>query len=589
MQKPYVQNTILESLTTLFCQILRSLYPQIDVSEYIEVCKSTKASFGHYQFNGAMKLAKVLQQKPRSIAEEIQAAYQKRFEDTSFIEKIELAGPGFINIWLTPQFLQECIHALVTKPNLAITSSEKQRIIIDFSSPNTAKEMHVGHLRSTIIGDSLARTFEFLGHDVLRLNHIGDWGTSFGMLIVHLKEAAHNPKTLKNALTLTDLVTYYREAKQLFDSDPTFKKLAQEEVVKLQSGDSETVEFWKIICEISRKAYDEIYDLLDIHLVERGESFYNPQLAEVVCDLEQKNLITISEGAKCIYVEGFYNRDGDPLPLMVQKSDGGYNYDTTDMAAIRHRVHDEKGNRLIYVTDAGQAVHFAMIFKAAEMAGYFDPEKVRLDHVPFGLVLGADNKKFRTRSGDTEKLVDLLQAAIDRAHLILKERNPDWSETESRDTAKTLGINAVKYSDLACHRMSDYVFSYDRMLRFEGNTAAFVMYSFVRVHGIQRKVGDEAVGHARTKTVLLEHPSEITLALHLARFSEVIEGVCQELLPHRYTEYLFELAEIFNAFFRDCRVEGSKEQDSRLLLVEATKRVLETGLALLGLSTVTKM
>ena len=581
-----VADTVVQLLSDLFSRSIQTAFPEINPVAFVEVTKSTQSSFGHYQLNSAMKLAKECKSNPRKVAEAIVSHMP---ECSDIIEKLEIAGPGFINIWLNVEFLQKRVRDLIDLEHLGVKAPRKEKIIIDFSSPNTAKEMHVGHLRSTIIGDCLARTFEFLGHEVVRVNHIGDWGTSFGMLIAYIKEFHKESVTLKEELTLTDLVAFYKAAKKLFDEDAAFKKRSQEEVVRLQSGEKEAVVLWEAICDISRRAYQEVYDLLDVRLIERGESFYNKWLSEVVQDLEDKGLVTVSEGAKCIYLEGFFNREGEPLPLMVQKSDGGYNYDTTDMAAIRHRIQDEKGDRLIYVTDAGQANHFAMIFQAAIKAGYLDPAKVRTDHVPFGLVLGPDGKKFRSRSGDTERLMDLLETAIVRALAILKERNPDWSEEDCNTVAKALGINAVKYSDLVCHRISDYSFSYDKMLRFEGNTAAFVMYSYVRVLGIQRKVGVDVEKILANTSLELEHLSEIALGLHLARFAEVIASVADELLPNRLTEYLYELAELFNAFFRDCRVEGSEQQNSRLILVEATRKVLQQGITLLGLSTVGKM
>lgn len=360
-------------------------------------------------------------------------------------------------------------------------------------------------------------------------------------------------------------------------------------MVALQGGDPTAIKAWNIICDISRKAYQEIYDQLDVKLFERGESFYNPMLADVVADLQAKGLITISDGAKCLYLEGFQNREGEPLPLMVQKSDGGYNYDTTDMAAIRHRIQDEKADRIIYVTDAGQSQHFQMIFKAAEKAGYLDPHKTRVDHVPFGLVLGSDGKKFRTRSGETEKLLDLLQTAIDYADRILAERSPDMDPSERKALAHALGIGAIKYADLSCHRTGDYSFSYERMLKFEGNTAAYLMYSYVRVAGIKRKVQADMDQILHTAHIELEHPSEIALGLHLLQFDEALEQVAKDLLPNRLTDYLFTLAEKFNAFFRDCRVEGSPQQNARLLLCEAVARVMKQGLDILGVQTVEKM
>lgn len=581
---PQVLHTLVGKLYSLFSQATHMAFPQ--VTSAIEIAKSKQDSFGHYQFNSAMKLAKELKINPRQVAEKILSAYHEHLQDPFVIKKLEVAGPGFINITLNEDYLQQEVLRMLNSANLGCEARCKEKIVIDFSSPNTAKEMHVGHLRSTIIGDCLAKTFEFLGHDVVRLNHIGDWGTAFGMLIAYIKQ--HTSGSFEQ-MTLSELVNFYRKAKQLFDEDLAFKKAAQLEVVALQGGQEAALQVWRTICDISRKAYQEIYDLLGVQLIERGESFYNPLLADVVRDLQQKNLITVSDGAKCIFLEGFQNREGNPLPLMIQKSDGGYNYDTTDMAAMRQRVDAEKASRIIIVTDAGQATHFQMIFLACQKANYLDPQKVRFDHVPFGLVLGNDGKKFRTRSGETEKLIDLIFAAIDQATAILNERNSEWTEEERKMIGRHLGINAIKYSDLSSHRLSDYVFSYEKMLRFEGNTAAFIMYSYVRVQGIQRKCGVNPEELLSKASLVLEHPTEVALGLHIAQFAEVIDHVAEDLLPNRLTDYLYGLAEAFNVFFRDCRVEGTKEQNSRLLLCEATARVIKQGMSLLGLTTVSKM
>jgi arginyl-tRNA synthetase len=503
---------------------------------------------------------------------------------------LEIAGPGFINIFLDPQFLSAQVTELLRNPRLGVPSPKKrEKIIVEFSSPNVAKELHVGHLRSTIIGDCLARLFEFLGHDVLRLNHIGDWGTQFGMLITYMQEEVPDVLAGKQAADLPSLMQWYRASKKHFDADAEFKKRAQLQVVQLQSGDQKTLAAWKMICEISRRAYQQIYDLLDVRLTERGESFYNPMLPQIIQDLEKKNLITLSGGAKCIYLDGFVNREGEPLPVIIQKSDGGFNYDTTDLAALRHRIDVEKADRIILVVDAGQALHFQMIFKAAESAGYLDPKKVVAEHVPFGVVLGTDGKKFKTRSGETERLIDLLYEAITQAKALLKERIPDLSETELDQMAHILGLGAVKYADLSCHRIKDYVFSYERMLRFEGNTAAFLLYAYVRIQSIKRKIGKELAPLLKTGSIVLEHPTEVALGLHVRQFGETLEFVARDLLPNRLTDYLYQLAEKFHAFFRDCRVEGSPQEESRLLLCEAVARVLAQGLEILGLKTLERM
>lgn len=582
--------TLLSIFQELFYQSIMQAYPEEKIPhDLIEVTQSTSDKFGHYQCNSAMKLSKQLQQPPRMIAQTIVSYLEKRKNASHLIEKLEIAGPGFINIFIRPEYLSERVNLMLHHPKFDLDLPlQPKKIVIDFSSPNVAKEMHVGHLRSTIIGDCLARLFEFHGDEVLRLNHVGDWGTAFGMLIAYMKKQVPDVLARKQKCELIDLMTWYKASKKLFDEDEVFKKQAQLEVVSLQSGDEENLAAWRLICDISQEAYQQIYDLLDVKIKVRGESFYNPMLKSIVHDLDVKGLITVSEGAKCIYLEGFKNREGELLPLMVQKSDGGFNYDTTDVAALRHRVDEEKAQRIIYVTDQGQGTHFSMIFKAGELAGYVDPNKVRLDHVGFGLVLGADGKKFKTRSGDTEKLIDLLSAAIKQANAIMLERSPEMPEEERMHNAKILGVNAVKYADLSCNRHHDYVFSYERMLRFEGNTAAFLMYAYVRILGIKRRVNLQQ--HEWEKaTISLSHPAEINLALHLSRFGETLDLIADDLLPNHLTDYLYTLAENFNVFFRDCRVEGSPEQNSRLLLCELTAKVMRQGFDILGLRVLEKM
>lgn len=555
-----------------------------------EVVQSTNPQFGHYQCNNALKIAKHLKTSPRNVAEKIVMNLSKDLEGKPFLSTLEIAGPGFINLTLDVDFLSEQVSQIINDPHAGVSLPEvKKRIIVEFSSPNVAKELHVGHLRSTIIGDCLARLFEFLEQDVLRLNHIGDWGTQFGMLIAYLKEKEPDVASGKRKTDLPQLMHWYKESKKLFDADADFKKRSQLQVVKLQSGDHESLKAWEIICEISRKAYKEIYDLLDVKLIERGESFYNPYLAEIIQDLEKKGLVTISDGAKCIFLEGFESREGTPLPMIIQKSDGGYNYDTTDMAAIRHRIQEEKADRIIVVTDAGQSLHFQMIFKAAEKAGYLDPLRVQVDHVTFGVVLGPDGKKFKTRSGETEKLIDLLLEAVKHAKVLLEEKLQGFNAQEIEKMAEILGIDAVKYADLACHRQKDYVFSYERMLKFEGNTAAFLLYAYVRIQGIKRKVNKDISSLLAHPKITLQHPTEIALALHLRQFGETLNVLARELLPNRLCDYLYELAEKFHAFFRDCRVEGDPLEDSRLLLCEAAASILKKGLNILGLKTLERM
>lgn len=578
-------NSVHKELNQIFLNALTSAFPLLENEGLeIDIAQSKQEKFGHYQCNTAMRLAKPLQMNPREIAQRV----VEKVEKGGVIDSLEIAGPGFINIFLSPSYVEKKVQAMAVSPTLDISPPENvQKVIVEFSSPNTAKELHVGHLRSTIIGDCLARVFEFLGHNVLRLNHIGDWGTAFGMLIAYLKQNHPHILTGEEDTDLSHLVSWYKSSKKQFDEDPEFKKSSQLEVVSLQRGEAESLKAWEIICEISRRAYQEIYELLDIRLKERGESYYNPALPDLIEELEEKGLIEISEGAKCVFIPEFQNREGNPMPLMVQKSDGGFGYDSTDMAAMKQRVQEEHADRIIIVTDAGQALHFKLIHAAAVKAAYLDPAKVRFDHVTFGLVLGPDGKKFRTRSGEVERLIDLIYTAIERAGEIMTERNPEMPQEQRNEIARALGIGAIKYADLSCHRTGDYTFSYDRMLRFEGNTAAFLMYAYVRIAGIKRKIGIDV--ETLNANISLEHPSEISLGLHLAQFNEALQQVADDLLPNRLSDYLYTLAEKFNAFYRDCQVEGVPEQNSRLLLCEATARTLKKGLHLLGVETVEKM
>lgn len=574
-------HTVKNLVSEAFAQVFSDLQVPNPIPLNIEIAHCKDAALGDYQCNSAMRYAKELRLPPKELAAKVIAYLQ-----SELFSEVGSAGPGFINLRVSPQALENYARAMLSQPRLAVGQVDATRIVVDFSSPNVAKEMHVGHLRSTIIGDSLARVFEFLGYDVLRLNHIGDWGTAFGMLIAHMEEVALPVLQGKEAADLAALMNWYRQSKKHFDEDEDFKKRAQLKVVALQGGDPDARCAWEIICEISSKAYQQIYDLLDVKITTRGESFYNPMLPGVVDALQSQGLISISDGAKCVFLDGFTNREGEPLPLMAQKVDGGYNYATTDLAAVRHRIDVEKVKRVIYVVDIGQSQHFSMIFAAAKKAGWV-PDTVELNHVPFGLVLGSDGKKFKTRSGDVERLIDLLTEAVVEAKRILVERG-GIDEPKLSEMANVLGINAVKYADLSCQRAQDYVFSYERMLKFEGNTAAFIMYSYVRILSIVRKVNLDP-SHLNVAELRLQHPSELALGLHLAQFSETIDYVARELYPHRLCDYLYTLAGHFNGFFRDCRVEGSPEQSSRLLLCHLSAQVFKQGMELLGLRILDKM
>lgn len=576
--------TLSSFLEALFSQAIGLAFSLPKEEQTAEISLCSQQGFGHYQCNSPFKLAKLLKMAPAQVAQKIVEKL-----DPNFFEKIEIAKAGFINITLSAAFLTQRINEQKKDPLLGAKAPEKkERIIVEFSSPNVAKELHIGHIRSTIIGDFIARLFEFLGHEVIRLNHIGDWGTQFGMLIAYMKRFF--PEVLQGSqkTTLEQLMHWYRESKKLFDEDPLFKKESQLEVVKLQSGEEASLNFWKLLCDISRIGFQEIYDLLNVKITERGESFYNPMLQGIVKAFEDQGLITISDGAKCLYVGDFKNREGEPLPIIIQKADGGYNYDTTDLAAFYHRIFIEKAERIIVVTDVGQSLHFQMLVAAVEKIGWLDPQKVRFDHVGFGLVLSQDGKKFKTRSGETVKLIELLTEAVNQAKTIVQERLPLASESEIDHLAKVLGIGAVKYADLSSCRTKDYTFSYERMLRFEGNTAVFLLYAYVRMLSIQNKSGkiEEEICESH---IQLSHPSEVALALHLNRFGEVIATIVEDLFPHRLTEYLYELAEKFNHFFRDCHVIGSCEEMSRLALCEFTSRLLRKSLKMLGLEVVDRM
>ena len=555
------------------------------------VVPASNPKFGDYQANIALSLSKQLGQQPRAIAQKL----LEHLDVTGICQTPTIAGPGFINLSLEPTYLETNLSAIQRNPRLGINPAKKpQHVIVDFSSPNIAKEMHVGHLRSTIIGDCIARILEFRGHDVLRLNHVGDWGTQFGMLIAYLREAYPEALTTSNALELGDLVTVYRKAKQRFDADKEFQETARQQVVELQAGEEDSRQAWQLLCEQSRREFQSIYDLLDIKLTERGESFYNPLLGAVVEGLAQQGLLVEDSGAKCVFLEGFTNKAGEPLPLIVKKSDGGYNYATTDLAAIRYRIQQDGAERIIYVTDAGQANHFAQVFQVARRAGWLT-DKVEVVHVPFGLVLGEDGKKLQTRSGETVRLRDLLDEAIARTDTDLEarlnEEGREATEAFKAHVAKVVGISAVKYADLSQNRTSNYVFSFDKMLALQGNTAPYLLYAYVRIQGISRKGDIDFEQMGTDAKILLQEEMELVLAKHLLQLSEVLNAVEQDLLPNRLCQYLYELSQKFNQFYDQCPVLKADEpqRTSRLMLCDLTARTLRLGLSLLGIPVVERM
>lgn len=576
---------------------------------------ATRPDFGDYQCNAAMSLSKALKMKPRDVATNILSHLQV----SDICDPPEIAGPGFINLTLKDAFVESRLNSMLSdRSRLGVPKHDPPlRIVVDFSSPNIAKDMHVGHLRSTIIGDTLSRVLEFLGHNTLRLNHTGDWGTQFGQLITYMKQEVpellqvdecdeSNNKGLA-AAKIGDLVEFYRKSKARFDEDPDFKKAAQDEVVELQSGNPDTLRAWNLICDLSRIEFQKIYDRLDIKLTERGESFYNNYLPEIVQELVDKKLAVRNEGAMVVFLEGdqFKGRDGDPLPLLVQKSNGGYLYSTTDLAAIRYRTNVDKADRVVYVTDVGQSLHFQQVFAVARL-GKLAPDNAQLVHVPFGLVQGADGKKFKTRAGAAPKLSELLDEAKERVRAELDKRyeeevqkaNDSGStpptkkpEDQLEHMSEVIGMAAVKYADLKSNRTSNYKFSFDKMVKLEGDTAPYIMYAFARVQGIYRTAA-AAFGQSSSVESGVEFTfskaEERALAKMLLRLPEVLHEVEKELMPHILCDYVKNLTSRFNQFYEQCPVvhaEGDSLKKSRLALCQLSADTLQLCLGLLGIPT----
>jgi arginyl-tRNA synthetase len=579
-----IRTRLKDAAVKAFGAELQAVVPTVD--------NASNPAFGDFQSNLALTLSKQLKLQPRAIAEQIVT----NLVVDGVCEPPTVAGPGFINIKLKREFLESQLNNIKGDERLGVPKpAQPKKVVLDMSSPNIAKEMHVGHLRSTIIGEALARTFAFLGDDVLKVNHVGDWGTQFGMLIAELKEKFPSALQERDALDLGDLVQFYKQAKKHFDEDEQFQQIARQEVVKLQANDQESVEAWKLLCEQSRRAFNEIYSMLDVQqLVERGESFYNQYLADTVRELQEKGIAVENQGALCVFLDGYLNEEGNPLPLIVQKKDGGYNYATTDLASMRFRVENDHADELIYVVDAGQSMHFKMVTEVARKAGWV-PERVRVEHVPFGLVLGEDGKKLKTRSGETVRLQDLLDEAIQHAREDLDTRLAEKGKTESeewkQEASKAIGIGAVKYADLSLNRMTNYTFSYKKMLSLQGNTAPYMMYAYVRVQGISREGGIDLSKLDESARVTLSEPAEIELAKQLLRLDDVLTAVVEEFLPNRICEHLFELAQKFNQFYEACPVLTAPEptRTSRLILADLTARTLKVGLSLLGIPLLERM
>ncbi|MDF7680881.1 arginine--tRNA ligase [Enterobacteriaceae bacterium ESL0689] len=551
-----------------------------------QVRQSAKVQFGDYQANGVMAVAKKLAMAPRQFAEQVLS----HLDLTGIATRVEIAGPGFINIFLDPQFLAKNINDALQSERLGVTSPSPQTIVVDYSAPNVAKEMHVGHLRSTIIGDAAVRTLEFLGHKVIRANHVGDWGTQFGMLIAYLEKQQQ-----ENAddMALADLESFYRAAKKHYDEDDAFAERARSYVVKLQSGDEYCRQMWRKLIDITMSQNQATYNRLNVTLTRddvMGESLYNPMLAEIVADLKSKGLAVESEGATVVFLDEYKNKEGEAMGVIIQKKDGGYLYTTTDIACAKYRYETLHADRILYYTDSRQHQHLMQAWAIVRKAGYV-PEFVSLEHHMFGMMLGKDGKPFKTRAGGTVKLTELLDETLERARRLVAAKNPEMAADELEKLANAVGIGAVKYADLSKNRTTDYIFDWDNMLTFEGNTAPYMQYAYTRVLSIFRKADvDETI--LNTAPVLITEDREMQLAVRLLQFEETLTLVAREGTPHVMCSYLYDLAGLFSGFYEHCPILTAESEDirnSRLKLAQLTARTLKLGLDTLGIETVERM
>jgi arginyl-tRNA synthetase len=576
--------TIRESLEAGITEALVNVTGQRDARA--QVIYATRAEFGDYQANGVMSVARQLRTNPRELALKVVA----EINCGDLLAKAEVAGPGFINLFLSTDALaQRAGECLNDATKLILPVNKPQTIVVDYSSPNLAKEMHVGHLRGTIIGDAIVHVLEALGHCVIRQNHVGDWGTQFGMLIAHLTTMSDDEKALTN--NLADLEVFYREAKQRFDADPEFAELARSYVVRLQRGDPECLDAWQRFIDESLRHCEEVYELLGISLKRSdlcAESFYNNDLPEIIQELDNKELLTRSEGANCVFLEEFTGKDGNPLPVIVQKSDGGYLYATSDLAAVRHRCHKLGADRVLYVVDARQSLHFQQVFAVARRAGFARSDN-QLEHIAYGTMMGEDGKPFKTRSGDTVKLRDLLDESIRRAFALVSEKNPDLAQADRQQIANTVGIAAVKYSDLSKNRISDYIFDWSSMLSFEGNTAPYLLYAYARIQSVLRRLEDEGVMPG--KKIVLDAAEERALAMKVLQFPEVMRQIGLDCYPNQLCLYLYELSGTFMKFYENCPIlkADAELRQSRLALASLTAQTLKRGLNLLGIEPLNRM
>ncbi|MDA9567849.1 arginine--tRNA ligase [Gammaproteobacteria bacterium] len=551
------------------------------------VITASKPEFGDYQANGVMGIAKRLGRNPRELGTELLARLNAAANP--LVSHYELAGPGFINIHLAGDALRDRANELLVEPRLLVLQTgSPQTIVVDYSSPNLAKEMHVGHLRGTIIGDSIARILERQGNRVIRQNHVGDWGTQFGMLITFMRESS-----AEAGVALADLEGFYRAAKQRFDADSEFADRARESVVKLQGGDPEYLEAWQAFISTSLTHCQAVYDKLNVTLSMtdlKAESFYNPQLEGVVTRLENTGLLKDSDGARCVFLDEFVGKDGEPLPVIIQKTDGGYLYATTDLAAVDYRCHELKADRSLYVVDARQSLHFQQVFAVAAAAGFSD-EAISLEHISYGTMMGSDGKPFKTRSGDVVKLVDLLDEAVTRAFDLVSSKNPDLEEAERRHIAEAVGIAAVKYADLSKNRTSDYLFDWSSMLSFEGNTAPYLMYAYARIRTLLAKQTVDTDGIIRFPESVALASEEKALLLKSLQLAETIDAVAQDCFPNTLSNYLYELSASFMRFYEACPIQGTDAatRANRLSLCVLASEALKQGLDLLGIETLERM
>ncbi|EGC0891861.1 arginine--tRNA ligase [Salmonella enterica subsp. enterica serovar Anatum] len=551
-----------------------------------QVRQSAKVQFGDYQANGMMAVAKKLGMAPRQLAEQVLT----HLDLSGIASKVEIAGPGFINIFLEPTFLAEQVQQALASERLGVSQPTRQTIVVDYSAPNVAKEMHVGHLRSTIIGDAAVRTLEFLGHHVIRANHVGDWGTQFGMLIAWLEKQQQ-----ENAgdMALADLEGFYRDAKKHYDEDEAFAERARNYVVRLQSGDTYFREMWRKLVDITMTQNQITYDRLNVTLTRddvMGESLYNPMLPGIVADLKAKGLAVESEGATVVFLDEFKNKEGDPMGVIIQKKDGGYLYTTTDIACAKYRYETLHADRVLYYIDSRQHQHLMQAWTIVRKAGYV-PDSVPLEHHMFGMMLGKDGKPFKTRAGGTVKLADLLDEALERARRLVAEKNPDMSAEELEKLANAVGIGAVKYADLSKNRTTDYIFDWDNMLAFEGNTAPYMQYAYTRVLSVFRKadIDEQALASA---PVIISEDREAQLAARLLQFEETLTVVAREGTPHVMCAYLYDVAGLFSGFYEHCPIlsaENDAVRNSRLKLAQLTAKTLKLGLDTLGIETVERM